>query len=117
VDGLVRLMATEDAVTGPINLGNPHEVTVRELAERVVRLTGSGSALVRRELPADDPVQRCPDIGMARRVLGWEPTVALENGLVRTVEYFRRMMAESAARGRATELARDEGYDPIRSRT
>jgi UDP-glucuronate decarboxylase len=109
VDGLVRLMATEDAVTGPMNLGNPHEITVRELAERVVRLTGARSALVRRELPADDPVQRCPDIGMARRVLGWEPTVALEDGLARTVEYFRLMIAESAARGRATELARDEG--------
>jgi UDP-glucuronate decarboxylase len=94
VDGLVRLMATEDAVTGPINLGNPHEITVRELAERVVRLTGSGSSLVRRELPADDPVQRCPDIGMAQRVLGWEPTVALEDGLARTVSYFKLMIRE-----------------------
>jgi UDP-glucuronate decarboxylase len=102
VDGLVRLMATEDAVTGPINLGNPHEITVRELAERVVRLTGSGSSLVRRELPADDPVQRCPDIGMAQRVLGWEPTVALEDGLARTVEYFRLMLAERSAAAKRT---------------
>jgi len=95
VDGLVRLMASDDAVNGPVNLGNPHEITVRELAERVVRLTGTGSKLVHRELPADDPTQRCPDIGMARRLLGWEPTVPLEDGLTRTVGYFRQMVAES----------------------
>src|SRR5580704_12611971 len=67
VEGLTRLMATDDAVTGPINLGNPHEITVRELAECVVRLTSAGSGLVHRPLPADDPTQRCPDIGLARR--------------------------------------------------
>ncbi len=99
VDGLVRLMATGDGVTGPMNLGNPHEITVRELAERVVRLTGAGSGMVHRPLPADDPVQRCPDIGMARRVLGWEPEVALEDGLARTVEYFRLMVREREAAG------------------
>jgi UDP-glucuronate decarboxylase len=109
VDGLVRLMATEDAVTGPMNLGNPDEITVRELAERVVRLTDARAALVQRELPADDPVQRCPDIGMAQRVLSWGPTVALEDGLARTVEYFRRMIMERESRGRATVLARNEG--------
>ena len=104
VEGLMRLMATEEAVTGPINLGNPHEITVRQLAERIVRLTGAGSALVQRDLPADDPVQRCPDIGMAKRMLGWAPTMALEDGLARTVEYFREMMAE-----RAVALATREG--------
>jgi len=109
VDGLVRLMATEDAVTGPMNLGNPVEITVRELAERVVRLTGSRGALVRRELPADDPVQRCPDIGMAKRVLGWEPGVALEDGLARTVEYFRRMLRERGSLAREAEPARAGG--------
>ena len=97
VDGLVRLMATDDAMTGPVNLGNPHEISVRELAERVVRLTGSRSSIMQRPLPADDPVQRCPDIAMARQVLGWEPQVALEDGLGRTVEYFRRMVGERAA--------------------
>jgi UDP-glucuronate decarboxylase len=97
VDGLVRLMATEDAVTGPMNLGNPHEVSVGELAELVLRLTGSRSGMVRQALPADDPVQRCPDIGMARRVLGWEPEVALEDGLARTIEYFRLMVREREA--------------------
>jgi UDP-glucuronate decarboxylase len=97
-------MATDDAVTGPINLGNPHEITVRELAERVVRLTGAGSSLVHRPLPADDPTQRCPDIGLARRMLGWEPTVPLEDGLARTVDYFRLMVREEAA-ARATRSA------------
>jgi UDP-glucuronate decarboxylase len=97
VDGLVRLMATEDAVTGPMNLGNPHEVSVGELAELVLRLTGSRSGMARQALPADDPVQRCPDIGMARRVLGWEPEVALEDGLARTIEYFRLMVREREA--------------------
>jgi UDP-glucuronate decarboxylase len=96
VEGLMRLMATDDAVTGPINLGNPHEITVRELAERVVRLTGAGSSLVHRPLPADDPTQRCPDIGLARRMLGWEPTVPLEDGLARTVDYFRLLVREEA---------------------
>jgi UDP-glucuronate decarboxylase len=96
VEGLTRLMATDDAVTGPINLGNPHEITVRELAECVVRLTSAGSGLVHRPLPADDPTQRCPDIGLARRVLGWEPTVMLEDGLTRTVDYFRLMVRERA---------------------
>ena len=95
VGGLMRLMATEDAVTGPINLGHPHEITVRELAEGVLRLTGARSAIVWRPLPADDPVQRCPDIGLARRVLGWEPRVALDDGLERTIEYFRRILEES----------------------
>ena len=98
VDGLIRLMATEDVVTGPMNLGNPHEITVRELAQRVVRLTGASSALVNRPLPADDPVQRCPDIGLAHRVLAWEPAVPLEDGLTRTVEYFSLMIRERAHR-------------------
>jgi len=72
----MRLMATDDAVTGPINLGNPHEITVRELAERVVRLTDAGSTLVHRPLPADGPTQRCPDIRLARPVLGERPLMA-----------------------------------------
>ena len=89
IDGLMRLMATGEEVTGPMNLGNPEERTIRALAETVVRLTGSSSALVFRPLPQDDPVQRCPDIGLARRTLGWAPTVGLEAGLERTIGYFR----------------------------
>jgi UDP-glucuronate decarboxylase len=93
VDGLIRLMATTEDVTGPVNLGNPHEVAVRELADRVVQLTGSGSRTVFMPLPQDDPTQRCPDITLARRVLGWEPSVRLDDGLSNTIDYFRRLLA------------------------
>ncbi len=88
VEGLMRLMATPDEVTGPVNLGNPHEITVRELAERVIALCGDGATLEKRPLPQDDPTRRCPDIGLAKRLLGWEPKVPLEDGLRRTVAYF-----------------------------
>ncbi len=88
VEGLMRLMDTPDDVTGPVNIGNPHEITVRELAERVIALCGAGVALEKRPLPQDDPTRRCPDIGLARRLLGWQPTVPLEDGLARTVAYF-----------------------------
>jgi UDP-glucuronate decarboxylase len=93
IDGLVRMMDTADALTGPVNLGNPHEITVRELAERILRLTGSGSGIVFRALPQDDPLQRCPDIGLARRTLGWEPRMDLDDGLRRTIAYFRALLA------------------------
>ncbi|BDG73221.1 UDP-glucuronic acid decarboxylase family protein [Roseomonas fluvialis] len=88
VEGLMRLMDTPDEVTGPVNLGNPHEITVRELADRVIALCGAGATLEKRPLPQDDPTRRCPDIGLARRLLSWEPTVPLEAGLARTVAYF-----------------------------
>lgn len=88
IDGCLRLMATPDDVTGPVNIGNPHETTIRELAELILELTGSASPLVYRPLPQDDPMQRCPDITLARELLGWEPTVELKTGLMRTIEYF-----------------------------
>ncbi|HWU68749.1 MAG TPA: UDP-glucuronic acid decarboxylase family protein [Stenotrophobium sp.] len=88
VEGLIRLMNTPAEVTGPINLGNPGEFTIRELAEMVVKLTGSKSEIVFEPLPADDPRQRKPDISRARSVLGWEPTVALQAGLEKTIPYF-----------------------------
>ena len=88
VDGLVRLMESE-SVTGPINLGNPAEFTILELAQAAIRLTGSNSRIVHRPLPQDDPVRRRPDISLARRELGWEPTVSLEKGLPRTIDYFK----------------------------
>jgi UDP-glucuronate decarboxylase len=92
VEGLVRLMDTPHAVTGPINLGNPVEFTMLELAEAVLRETGSSSRIEFRPLPQDDPVRRQPDITRARQVLGWEPTTALEVGLKRTVEHFRSVV-------------------------
>ncbi len=96
VEGLLRLMDSPDAVTGPINLGNTHEIRVRELAEEVLGLTGSASTLVFRPLPQDDPMQRCPDITRARTTLGWEPRVSLREGLSRTVAYFRRLVEQGA---------------------
>ena len=93
IEGFIRLMATGPEVTGPINIGNPHEIPVRELAERVIALTGARSKIVHRPLPQDDPLQRCPDISMARSVLGWEPKVDLETGLTRATAYFRQLLA------------------------
>jgi UDP-glucuronate decarboxylase len=95
VEGFVRLMATGPDITGPINIGNPHEIPVRELAERIIRLTGASSSIVHRPLPEDDPLQRCPDITMAQNVLGWQPTVELDAGLARTVAYFKQMLGQS----------------------
>jgi UDP-glucuronate decarboxylase len=89
IEGFIRLMATGDDFTGPVNLGNPGEFTIRELAEKVVKLTGSRSKLEFKPLPADDPMQRKPDISLAKRVLDWQPTIDLDEGLGRTVEYFR----------------------------
>jgi UDP-glucuronate decarboxylase len=87
IEGLVRLMATDSGFTGPINIGNPAEITIRQLAEQVLRLTNSASRLVAQPLPADDPRQRQPDIALARSRLGWEPKVPLETGLKNTVEF------------------------------
>ncbi len=96
IEGFVRMMATGPGVTGPINIGNPHEIPVRELAERVIGLTASKSRIVHRPLPVDDPLQRCPDITLATSVLGWKPTIELNAGLGRTVDYFRSLLASSA---------------------
>ena len=90
IEGFIRLMATPDTVTGPVNLGNPAEMTVRELAERIIRLTGSSSKLEFKPLPVNDPTQRCPDIAKAKQLLDWQPKVDLETGLKRTIDYFRR---------------------------
>jgi UDP-glucuronate decarboxylase len=81
-------------VTGPINLGNPREFTIRELAEKTIALTGSASTLETRPLPQDDPRQRQPDISKARALLGWEPTVPLEEGLERTIAFFRQLLPQ-----------------------
>jgi UDP-glucuronate decarboxylase len=96
VDGLMRLMASPDEVTGPINLGNPGEFTMLELADRVLALTGSTSEVVHLPLPADDPTQRKPEIEQAEQLLGWRPTIDLAAGLERTVEFFRAALPAAA---------------------
>ena len=87
----MRLMNTEN-FTGPVNIGNPSEFTIKELAEKVIRLTGSTSSIVCHPLPSDDPKQRQPDISLAKRMLNWEPTVPLEQGLQRTIDYFKQVI-------------------------
>jgi len=98
VDGFIRLMASPDDFTGPVNLGNPDEFTIRELAEKVVEMIGSKSKLVCKPLPADDPKQRQPDITLAKRELGWEPKIKLEEGLKKTIAYFDKLLTEAGER-------------------
>ncbi len=92
IDGLVKLMSTPDDFTGPVNIGNPVESTIVEIAEKIISLTGSRSKIVHRPLPSDDPMQRNPDITLAKKNLGWEPKVNLEKGLKSTIEYFRQLL-------------------------
>jgi UDP-glucuronate decarboxylase len=94
VTGLLSMMGTSDDVTGPVNIGNPHEIPVRELASRIIRLTESKSTIVYHPLPQDDPTQRCPDITLARKLLNWQPTIELDDGLRRTIAYFDRLLTE-----------------------
>ena len=88
IDGFLKLMASPTDLPGPVNLGNPNEFTIRELATKVIELTGSRSSLVSRPLPSDDPLQRQPDIALARERLGWQPKVQLDEGLRKTIAYF-----------------------------
>jgi UDP-glucuronate decarboxylase len=92
VGGLMRLMETPDDVSGPVNLGNPVEFTIRQLAETIIALTGSSSKIAYRPLPEDDPRQRCPDISLAQKLLAWAPRVQLRDGLMKTIEYFERLL-------------------------
>jgi UDP-glucuronate decarboxylase len=89
-------MNTGDDITGPINMGNPGEFTILELAQKIIRLTESKSKIEFRELPKDDPTRRKPDISRAKSVLGWAPKIPLEEGLVKTIEYFRSCIQEAA---------------------
>jgi UDP-glucuronate decarboxylase len=93
IEAFVRLMDTDDGFLGPVNLGNPVEFTIRQLAEQVIALTGSRSELVHKPLPADDPLQRKPDITLAREKLGWNPDIQLQDGLVKTIAYFRDLLS------------------------
>jgi UDP-glucuronate decarboxylase len=97
IEGIFRMMNHPGGFVGPVNLGNPNEFTIRELAERVIRLTGSRSRIVFNPLPADDPTQRRPSIALAQRELGWQPTIELEEGLRRTIAYFKEFAAEPPA--------------------
>ncbi|MBR1201869.1 MULTISPECIES: UDP-glucuronic acid decarboxylase family protein [unclassified Bradyrhizobium] len=96
IEAMIRAMNTPNDFTGPINIGNPREFTIRELAEQVIAMTGSRSRLVFAPLPSDDPRQRQPDISLARAVLGWEPTIDLGRGLERTIDYFRSQLRAAA---------------------
>jgi UDP-glucuronate decarboxylase len=93
IEALIRLMNTPDSITGPVNVGNPNEFTIRQLAEKVIELTGSNSELVFKPLPSDDPMQRQPDISMAKDIINWEPMVQLEKGLVNTITYFESLLS------------------------
>jgi UDP-glucuronate decarboxylase len=91
VSGLIKLMNSPEEFTGPVNIGNPVEFTIRNLAELVIELTGSRSEIIEQPLPSDDPTQRKPDISLAKKELSWEPTIGLRDGLVSTIQYFRRL--------------------------
>ena len=96
IEALVRLMKSPDDFIGPVNVGNPTEFTIEELAHKVIELTGSRSKIVREPLPQDDPMQRQPDIGLARANLGWEPKVQLDEGLRHTIAYFDELLSNGA---------------------
>ncbi|HLX22621.1 MAG TPA: UDP-glucuronic acid decarboxylase family protein [Usitatibacter sp.] len=100
VEALMRLMATPEGVTGPMNLGNPHEFSIGELAEKVVKLTNSRSKIKRMPLPSDDPKQRQPDISYARKLLKWKPATEVDEGLARTIDYFARKLGGKATKAR-----------------
>jgi UDP-glucuronate decarboxylase len=92
LNGMMALMASDDSITGPVNIGNPGEFTIRELAEQVIFMTGSSSKIVQHPLPQDDPRQRRPDISLAKSALGWEPKIQLQQGLKKTIDYFRKVV-------------------------
>jgi UDP-glucuronate decarboxylase len=92
VEGMIRMMASPKAFTGPVNIGNPNEFTIRELAEKVIELTGSKSKLINKPLPPDDPMMRQPDISLAKKELKWQPTIQLEEGLIKTINYFKQVI-------------------------
>jgi UDP-glucuronate decarboxylase len=89
IEGMIRLMNSRDGFTGPVNIGNPNEFTIKQLAEKVIELTGTKSKLIYEDLPTDDPLQRQPDISLAKKELSWEPNIQLEEGLKKTIEYFK----------------------------
>jgi UDP-glucuronate decarboxylase len=109
VDGLTRLMDTPPDITGPVNVGNPAEATIIELAQMLISLVGSRSKIVHRALPENDPKQRQPNISLAQELLGWKPSVALKEGLMRTIKYFERLLSDEALRA---QLAKEAMVEP-----
>jgi UDP-glucuronate decarboxylase len=103
IDGLARLMQSTDEITGPINLGNPQEFTMLDLAAAVIDLTGTGSKIIHRPLPKDDPRQRNPDISKARKILKWEPRTPLKEGLAKTISYFDELLKDETIRKQVTQ--------------
>jgi UDP-glucuronate decarboxylase len=99
IEGIIRLMDTTDTFTGPVNIGNPIEVSVGDLARMIIDMTGSKSKIVHKPLPEDDPKQRQPDITLARKELGWEPAIGLDEGLRKTIEYFRSILPPNPPKG------------------
>lgn len=116
IDGFIRMMDTPDSVTGPINLGNPSEFTIRELAERVIDLTGSASRIVYMPLPHDDPRQRCPDISKARDTLDWKPITGLNEGLLKTIQYFDHQLSGSVESPTSSSHSRESRPSALRGK-
>jgi len=94
IDGMIRMMNTGDEIIGPVNIGNPTEFTILQLAQKVIEMTGSASKIIYKPLPADDPMQRKPDISKAKEILGWQPTIQLDEGLKKTIEYFKKTLKQ-----------------------
>ena len=93
IEAMIRVMNnTDDSFIGPVNIGNPNEFTIRELAEKVIKLTGTKSGFVIKDLPSDDPRQRQPDISLAKEIIGWSPKIEIDEGLVKTIDYFRKSL-------------------------
>jgi UDP-glucuronate decarboxylase len=105
IEAFLRLMGTPDAFTGPINLGNPGEFTIKELALKVIKLTGARSKLVHKPLPVDDPTQRCPDIKLAKKTLGWQPKIQLDEGLEKTIAYFEKLLSSEKSAAKPAKKA------------
>ena len=104
IDGLIKLMQSPDDFTGPVNIGNPSEFTILELAEKIIKLTKSRSRIIHKSLPHDDPVQRQPDIALAKKVLNWKPKMGLEDGLKKTIAYFKNLLAINSPEIRSMQI-------------
>jgi UDP-glucuronate decarboxylase len=116
IEGLVRLMKTPEGVTGPVNVGNPAEFTILQLAKLVIELTNSRSRIVRQSLPQDDPRQRQPDLSLTRKLLNWAPSTALTDGLTQTIEYFDRLLADKNIRASLTDQHQNSSVSGFRRR-